>query len=338
MRSFLFLTAVCCWLWTACGGEKPANGGSQPEPKPQPKAEVPVFNPDAAYNYVDAQVKFGPRVPGTPAHAACADWLQKELERLGAKVTLQKAEVERHDGKRLPLLNIIGSFHPERTRRILLCAHWDTRYEADQDPNNPKKQPAMGADDGGSGVGILLEVARVLGERALANIGVDIVLFDVEDQGMSGGSMRLNTDKTWCLGSQYWSRTPHVPGYKADYGILLDMAGASGARFPQESFSREHANAYIQRVWNEAHALGYHDYFVGPLDHDIIDDHVFVTLYAKIPTIDIINLQPGPDGRSRFGHYWHTLQDDMSIIDKSTLKAVGQTLLQVLYKEDAGLL
>lgn len=321
----------------SCGGDKPQPNPkpdtTKQQPKPQTNANIPSFNADNAYVNIEKQVNFGPRVPGTPAHDSCAAWLSRQFEANGAKVIVQKGQVERHDGVRLPMKNIIASYGEGKARRILLCAHWDSRYIADQEPGN-KDKPTLGADDGGSGVGVLLEIARLLNEKPLENIGVDIVLFDTEDQGLSGASMRLNTDKTWCLGAQYWARTPHVPNYKADYGILLDMVGAAGAHFPQEGFSREHANAYLQRVWREAHELGYHDYFTGPVDRQITDDHVFVTLLANIPTIDIINLPPGtPTG---FGHYWHTLKDDMSVINKNTLKAVGQTLTQVLYKEDSG--
>lgn len=340
MKKTIILWGVSLFL-AACGGDnKDPNvgnhNGTTSNPQPKPSVEVPQFNADNAYNHIKRQVDFGARVPGTPAHDSCAAWLKSQFESVGATVYLQTGEVERHDGKRLPLKNIVAAFNEDKPRRILLCAHWDSRYVADADEDaEGSKKPTLGADDGGSGVGVLLEIARIVNEKKLQNIGVDLILFDAEDQGL-GNVYRLNSDKTWCLGAQFWSRTPHKPNYKAEYGVLLDMVGSAGAKFPQEAFSREHANAYLQRVWNEAHSLGYHDYFVGPVDRQITDDHVFVTMLAHIPTIDIINLPPG--SQTGFGHYWHTQKDNMDVINKNTLKAVGQTLTQLLYKEDVGAL
>ncbi len=164
----------------------------------------------------------------------------------------------------------------------------------------------------------------------MKNIGIDIVLFDAEDQGGSGGGY---VRESWCLGAQHWSKNPHVPNYKAEFGILLDMVGARGARFAKEGVSLKHASAYVQLVWETAWELQYSDFFVNEEERQIVDDHVFINEIRKIPTIDIINLPKNSE--TGFGDYWHTHRDNMDIISKSTLKAVGQTLLQVVYQKDA---
>jgi glutaminyl-peptide cyclotransferase len=304
-----------------------------PPPAPSFKEVGPKFDSENAYNMVAKQVAFGPRVPGTPAHDSCATWLLSQFESYGATVTLQTGNVFAHNGtKRYDIKNIIATINPTATKRILLCAHWDSRAQADQETDPEKqKQPVLGADDGASGVGVLLEVARAINSQALKNIGVDIVLFDVEDQGRSGN----NSTQSWCLGAQYWSKTPHVEGYKAEFGILLDMVGARGARFVKEGVSLKHAAMYVDKVWKAAWGRGYRDFFHDVAGKQLIDDHVFINEIRQIPTIDIINSPANSE--TGFGAYWHTLDDNMDIISKTTLEAVGQTLLQVLYQEEAGI-
>jgi hypothetical protein len=297
------------------------------------KVEVPPFSGDSAYLAVQKQVDFGPRVPGTAAHAKCADWLKAEFERYGLQASFQIGEALGRNGQRLPIKNIIALYNPQATNRILLCAHWDTRYIADQDKER-MQEPILGADDGGSGVGVLLEIARLIGKQSL-NIGVDIVLFDTEDQGESGDDpKRPYRPETWCLGSQFWSKTPHVPNYTAKFGILLDMVGSKGANFPKEGLSMRYAGVYVDKVWAMAAKLGYSELFTGPTERQITDDHLFVNEIRRIPTLDIINLPA--NSATGFGHYWHTHKDNMSVIDKFTLQAVGNTVLHVLHYEAAG--
>ncbi|RYZ87092.1 MAG: M28 family peptidase [Moraxellaceae bacterium] len=197
------------------------------------------------------------------------------------------------------------------------------------------------ANDGGSGVGVLLEIARQLSlAQQQPNVGVDIVLFDGEDYGYDGehtdavakaGTHSNATTDSWCLGSQYWSKNLVPAGYKADYGILLDMVGARGARFAREGLSRMYAGHVVNKVWTTASQLGYSSIFI-PYDSDpITDDHQYVMQYAKIPMIDIIEYNI--NGTNYFGDYHHTHDDDMKLIDPITLKAVGQTVLQVIYSE-----
>lgn len=320
-------------LIAACVGceDTPPNGENGDNLPEVDLAEAPKFDEKNAYELIEKQLAFGPRIPGTTAHDSCASWLEEKLSEYGAQAIVQQGSIEGKEGKIFELKNIIGAINPEANKRILLCAHWDTRAEADQDPENPSA-PVPGADDGGSGVAVLLEIARQIQSQPLQNLGVDIVLFDAEDQGTSGFQ---NSSKTWCLGAQYWSKNPHVPDYDAEFGILLDMVGARGARFAKEGVSMKHASIYVNEVWAVAHKLGYYDFFDNATSKQLVDDHVFVNDIRKIPTLDIIN-QP-ENSQSGFGSYWHTEKDNMDIISKTTLNAVGQTVLQVIYNEDAAL-
>lgn len=292
----------------------------------------PDFNSDSAYSYVQKQVDFGPRVPNTAEHIACGDYLVSELKRFGAEVVEQKADLKAFDGTILKSRNIISSFFPEKSNRVLLFAHWDTRPFADQDQDESKhRTPILGANDGGSGVGVLLEVARVLQSKA-PEVGVDIIFFDAEDYGEPSFETAVSPGEWWCLGSQYWAQNPHVANYKARFGILLDMVGAPDAKFHKEYFSMQYAGSVVENIWSTARLLGYDNYFVNADGGAITDDHLPVNKYRKIPSVDIIQYDIHTD--SGFGWYWHTQKDDMSSINKETLKAVGQTVLEVVYKEN----
>ncbi len=292
--------------------------------------EVPDFDSDSAYAYVERQVQFGYRIPNTPEHLATAQYLADELTRHGASVIVQEGEVIAYDGTALSIRNIIGSFSPEKNNRILLFAHWDTRPYADNDPDKSKhRTPIAGADDGASGVGVLLEIARQIGARQ-PQAGVDIVFFDAEDYGEPYWSHTIGRDESWALGSQYWASRPHKQGYQARYGILLDMVGGKGAQFHRELFSMHYASGLVDRVWETAKRLGYGNYFVESDGGYINDDHLYVNQYG-IPSIDIIPCYPST--QTGFPPYWHTLDDTMKNIDRATLKAVGQTVLTVIYEE-----
>ncbi|MBS1585577.1 MAG: M28 family peptidase [Bacteroidetes bacterium] len=286
---------------------------------------VPRFNPDSAYQGVAAQVAFGPRVPGSPAQQKCAAWMQTMLRRYCDTVYKQETKVKGGDGKMLPCINLIGVINPAATKRILLLTHWDSRSWADMDTKD-KDKPILAADDAGSGVGVLIEVARQVKIAHLdPSTGIDILFTDVEDYGKSEWG-----DDSYCLGTQYWARNPHVPGYRADFGILLDMVGAKEARFPLEQLSTQFAPEVQQMVWAAAGRAGFSSYFSFTQGAAITDDHEYVNKLAHIPTIDIINLTAGI--ASPFATHWHTHQDNMEIIDKNTLNAVGQTLLQVIFE------
>ena len=295
--------------------------------------QVPAFNADSAYLYVKQQVDFGPRTPNSRAHDLCGDYLAARLESFGAKVYNQRADLTGYDGKTLKARNIIGAFNPDAKRRVLLCAHWDTRPWADNDPDEANHhKPILGANDGASGVGVLLEVARQLQQQAPA-IGVDIIFFDMEDSGTPQFASSLGDDShTWCLGSQYWARAPHVQGYNARFGILLDMVGGKGATFLREGYSMQHAPSVVKKVWKAAAKLGFGNYFIDEDGGYVNDDHGPVNEIARIPCIDIINCSL-TDELSSFGNFWHTLDDNMDVIDRATLQAVGQTVLHVVYNE-----
>ncbi|MEG1544810.1 MAG: M28 family peptidase, partial [Tannerellaceae bacterium] len=282
-----------------------------------------------AYLFVEEQVAFGPRVPNTEGHRACGNYLTAQLKRFGAKVYEQEMLLTAYDKTSLKTRNVIGSFNPENSKRILLFAHWDTRPYADNDPNPANHFKAIdGADDGASGVGALLEIARQMGLKH-PNTGVDIIFFDAEDYGTPEFITDYTPD-TWCLGTQFWAKNPHVPGYKAEFGILLDMVGSKGATFFKEQTSMRYAAHIVDNVWETARNLGYGKYFINSTMGAITDDHQYVISGRGIPCIDIINYDPQADG---FGAYWHTLDDTMKNIDRETLKAVGQTVLEVVYNQ-----
>lgn len=293
--------------------------------------ETTSFSEDSAYAYIEKQVLFGPRVPNSPEHEACKNWLISKLGSYADTVIAQKADLKAYNGKILKSTNIIASFNPEATDRILLCAHWDTRPFADQDQEGIQ-EPILGANDGASGVGVLIEIARQL-KISPMEIGVDLVLFDAEDYGQPAFSEEDYMPNSYCLGSQYWSANPHVPNYKANYGILLDMVGGPNAVFTMEGTSVYYANNIVHKVWEIAHALNYGSYFSYIQTPAITDDHLYINQIAKIPTIDIIQYDKTTE--SGFAWYWHTHKDNLDAIDKKTLKAVGQTLIQCLAQENA---
>jgi Zn-dependent M28 family amino/carboxypeptidase len=296
-----------------------------------PSVEVPVFDADSAYRYTEAQTDFGPRVPNTAAHRACGLYLASELERRGATVVTQETTASTYDGKPLQIKNIIASFGAERSRRILLCAHWDSRPFADHDPDPSNHRKAIsGANDGAGACGVLLEIARQI-SLSPPSVGVDIVLFDAEDWGTPVFDQRKYGSGGWCLGSKYWAKNPHVKNYKAEYGILLDMVSAPNAQFYREMFSMQHADQIVNKVWATAQALGFDNYFIPRNGGGITDDHLEVFKYLKIPCIDII--QYDPRSETGFGSYWHTVNDTMENVDRETLRAVGQTVLYVVYNE-----
>ncbi|MES2836253.1 MAG: M28 family peptidase [Bacteroidota bacterium] len=286
---------------------------------------TPQFNADSAYAFIKKQVDFGPRVPGTKNHQQCADYLTAKLKNYGAEVMVQNGKVNTYDKKTFDLKNIIASFNPNQPNRILLCAHWDTRHIADRD-NSKKEQPIDGANDGASGVGVLLEIARLLQEQK-STLGIDIILFDLEDYGEPRES-DAGMEDSWCLGSQYWAKNKHKANYSAQYGILLDMVGAKDATFLMETSSDYYASWVNKKMWDNAIRLGYSNYFVYDKFGPITDDHLYINQFAKIPTIDIIQWDKN---RSDFGSYHHTHKDNMSVIDKNTLKAVGQSVVETIY-------
>ena len=285
---------------------------------------VPAFSADSAYKFIEKQLSFGPRNPGSKGHRAAGEYLMNKMESYAgkSKVFGQEFTEPGYGQDTLQLTNIIAAFNPRETDRIMLCAHWDTRPRADEGSVDTEK-PIPGADDGASGVAVLLELARLF-EQHPPPIGVDLVLFDGEDYGKSG-----DLDK-YFMGSRYWSQNPPVKGYAPRFGILLDMVGGKGARFPQEQYSLRYAPALVNEVWTIAQEEGFADLFIDKKGNAISDDHVVINQALGIPTIDIIRHNTNKKGNG-FAPYWHTQNDDISIIDSHTLDAVGQELTELIY-------
>lgn len=302
----------------ACSSQRNDNTSENMHEETIIKMEI-AFNADSAYHNIEKQVSFGPRVPNTQAHRECREWLIAELTRYGAEVTRQDISLKAFDGTILDATNIIGSYNPSSDNRILLLAHWDCRpwADADPDPANHKK-PVDGANDGASGVGVLLEIARLIEKHSISK-GIDILFVDAEDWGEDGN------DESWAMGSRYFANNPHKPGYRPNQAILLDMVGGHDAKFRKEFFSIQNAPTLVDKVWSVAAESGYGNYFSTEIGGAVTDDHVEL-LKVGIPAIDIIEFHP----ENGFNPTWHTINDNMNGISKETLKAVGQTIINYI--------
>lgn len=300
----------------------------QSQKQTEPTVVVPAFNFDSAYAFVNDQLNFGPRVPGSKAHKNCEIYLTQKLKSYTASVIVQNGSAKTFDGNIFPIKNIIAQFNPQLGNRIILSAHWDTRPFADADSIN-KYKPFDGANDGASGVAVLLEVARQLSIHK-PQVGIDIVLFDMEDYGQEQTDNRFpQQENTWCLGSQYWAANPHIPNYTAQYGILLDMVGGKDAVFPKEGTGMQFASHVVNHVWQVAQGMGYSN-FINQTTNPTIDDHYYVNTIAKIPCIDIVHYDIQRPG---YPHYHHTHGDNISVIDKNTLGQVGQLMLKIIFTQ-----
>lgn len=305
------------------------------DPKKEPKQNTKTekidlkkypFSADSAFQFIKKQVDFGPRVPGTKNHKQCADYLKDQLALYCDTAFFQTFKSQNYKGDRFTAYNIIGSTKPNNNQRILLCAHWDTRPWSDEDAKT-KDTPSDGADDGASGVGVLLEIARNLDQMNL-NYGIDFIFFDAEDAGARSDP---NLQGTWCLGSQYWAQNPHKKNYSAQFGVLLDMVGAKGATFPMEGFSMQYAAQTTRQIWSKAAELGFGSIFVGNTGQSITDDHYYINTILDIPTVNIIH--HNAYGSRTFGDHWHTKADNLSIIDLKPINAVGKTLTAFLMNQ-----
>ena len=292
----------------------------------------PEFNADSAYAYCAAQCDFGPRTMNSEAHDRCADWIEQKFRQFGCEVQLQKADLKGYAGTTLKTRNIIARANPSATTRLLVCAHYDCRPWADNDPDSTNwRKPVMGANDGASGIAVMLELARLMQNDTTLAVGVDFVCFDAEDWGTPQWADVSDNGDSWALGAQYFA--DNLPkSYDVRYGVLLDMVGGQGARFYQEGVSKQYAPAIVKKIWRAARKAGYGSTFPTSDGGMITDDHVPLNQKAGIPTIDIINYYPDC-AQSSFGPTWHTVIDDMNHIDPATLKAVGQTMVQVIYSE-----
>lgn len=286
-----------------------------------------VFCADSAYHFIVRQCEFGPRVPGSTAHRQCGDWLMQRFRSLGLDVEEQVAPLTMWDGKTFQCRNIIARYTPQQADStvapVVMAAHWDARPWADADPDESKhEEPVMAANDGASGVAVMLEMARQIKEVSPKR-PVHFVCFDLEDYGSD------EHDGSFALGAQYWAQHNATP---YEWGILLDMVGGRGARFCYEGFSMRYASWLVARTWAAAETTGAAEFFPKKDGSFITDDHGPMN-EAGIPTIDIIPYYDQA-GIPSFGPTWHTTADTPENISKETLQAVGQTLFQLLHEHN----
>jgi len=336
------LFIVLCLLLVGCA--------SAPK-KAAEAAPAVAFDADSAYRFVAGQVAFGPRVPGTEAHQQCLLYIGQTLERFGAQVQIQTGEMIRYDGQMQHVANICAhlpadSAYADRPA-ILLAAHYDSRPWADQEEDYTHRTiPIPGANDGASGVGVLMEVARQWQRQQEHKRPVEIVLFDCEDMGAPAFYTGKQLPHSWCLGAQLWANTyiqqrSAPPSNSASvltasalyaYGILLDMVGDPNASFPREYYSMQYAGKYVDKIWRTAEQLGFAHRFVSTRTYPITDDHYYVNTIAKIPCVDIIHYVPG--GETGFAWWWHTQKDDMSNVNPNTLREVGMVMMTLINATD----
>ena len=314
-------------LMVACGTTKKSESEEQ-------KAVSITFSADSAYNYCAAQCQYGPRTMNSEAHEKCGEWIAQQFEKYGCEVELQKADLKGYDGTILKSTNIIARSPKSDKPRIMICAHWDSRPWADNDPDEANwKKPVMAANDGASGAAVMLELARLLQQNDSANVAVDFICFDAEDWGTPQWEDDSDAS-SWALGAQYWAKeyvsSLNTSPSTYQYGILLDMVGGQSATFYREYYSMKYAQSIVEKVWQAASIAGYGSYFPNKDNGGITDDHLPVNEVANIPCIDIISHYPDCQ-QSNFGPTWHTVSDDMEHIDKNTLQAVGQTLIQLIF-------
>lgn len=318
----IFAASALMLAGIACGNTRPDKSTAEDTNEAVEEISGIVFNEDSAFAYLKKQCDFGPRIPETEPHLLCGDWLENELKRHGATVSVQRAKLKVADGTTVNARNIIGQYNPDATDRLLLLAHWDTRPVADEDPvESNRSKPVDGANDGASGVAVLLEIARQIGKQNPQR-GVDIVFVDVEDMGDRGD------DESWALGARYFAENPFKDGYVPTEAILLDMVGGQGAVFTREYFSMQAAPDLVNRIWSLGRKLGYTMNFSDAPGGAVTDDHVEL-IKQGVPAIDIIEMSPN----GGFNRWWHTTEDTPDKIDPASLKAVGQTVTEYIYRK-----
>jgi len=306
-------TLLLCLCILSCG-----NGKQQPPARPTREAQnvqVPEFDGKLAFEQLTRQTSFGPRVPGTSAHDECLKYLQTTLQNYGATVTLQPFDHTGYSGELLKMTNVVASFNSVAATRILLIAHWDSRPQADQEQDASKRSlPILGANDGASGVAILMEIARHLRNNPPAT-GIDMLLVDGEDYGREGDL------DNYLLGTKYF--VDHLPpGFKPAFGILLDMVGDKDLEIPKEPNSLQYAPDIVELIWSTAKSMGVYQ-FSDRIQRPVIDDHLPLN-EAGIKTVDLIDFDYPQ---------WHTTGDTPDKCSPESLQAVGRVLMQVLYSQ-----
>ncbi len=288
-------------LATACGDAKP------------PARE---FDGPSAFRYIETQLAFGPRIPGTPAHRRAAAWLDRQLRERADTVIVQSWTHVTVGGDSLPLTNFIARFNPDATKRILFLAHWDSRPTADGPASTDSAAPVPGANDGGSGVAVLLGVADVL-DRAPPAIGVDLLLVDGEDFGDFTG-----TPKDVLIGSRYYASHP-APGPQPLYAVLFDLVADKDLQIFQEGNSLIGSPEVVELVWNTARDLGYAGTFVANPKHTLIDDHLELQKVG-IRAIDVVDFDYPA---------WHTKDDTIDKVSAASLQIVGDVAVALARRE-----
>ena len=318
LKFYMFLVPALA-VSAACGGGQASRSDAAAAEKTPPTAVSTPFDADSAYSYVAAQTAFGPRVPGSQAHRLCGDYIAGKLRQAGLAVSFQDTVIIDGNGARRPVRNIIGSFRPSAPTTVLLAAHYDSRPNADQDPDPANhSKPIDGANDGASGVAVILELARHLSSLP-ENVGVEVAILDQEDNGDYAGD-----DELWCIGSQAWAQMARNRATLPAMGILLDMVGGRDAVFNPELFSKTYAPALVTHVWSTAAKNGYAHRFPTKIGGALNDDHLYI-MRAGVPCIDIVESANPATGS--FNPTWHTLDDTLENIDPATLKAVGDVVL-----------
>lgn len=325
-----FMISLVAVAMGACGNAQ--NSATSDAATDADAARTMEFDADSAYAYVAAQTAFGPRVPNTDAHARCGAWLVGKLKEFGAEnVTVDSCDITAYDGTRLNARNISAQINPSAGKRILLLSHWDSRPWADQEKDTSlRRKPIDGANDGASGVGVILELVRGFSANH-PKVGIDVLFVDAEDYGRHSDEPSPSSDQdSWALGSKYWAENPTVDLSKVRYAVLLDMVGGKNAVFPREYFSEYMAKPINDKVWQAAEKAGYAERFADRVGTPVVDDHLSLAA-AGVPTIDIIETDHPSTGS--FNPTWHTLADNIDNIDRETLKAVGQTLGYLIINE-----
>ena len=323
MTKRLLSIAIAATLFFACNNN--GNPTQLETTTDYTKVETPAFDADSAYNFVAQQLAFGPRIPNSQAHDKCAAYLANTMRQWCDTVIVQDFNATLWDNTKAKGKNIIASVNPKAENRILLAAHWDSRAYADQESDKDKwHSPILGANDGASGVAVIMEIARAFHNNNI-NTGIDFIFFDLEDQGSPAFSDNYQSD-TWCLGAQHWAINPHVPFYKAQYGILLDMVGGFKPRFTKEEVSMKFAPGITNKLWTIAQQLGYGNIFDNSQSDPILDDHMYINQNTSIPMVDIVCNQ----ANHSFFEHWHTQGDNLDAIDRNTLAIVAKVVMTAI--------
>lgn len=320
-----FLPILCTALVALSGCSKLKDRFSGPKT---------AFDAQAALAYAKAQVDFGPRAPGTPAHDKAGDWITAEMKKRTDSVTDQRWTQTTAGGAHLAMHNILARFNPTATQRVLYVTHWDTRPTADDDSNfGNKALPILGANDGASGVGLFVALGDFF-KKTPPSVGVDLLFVDGEDWGsFTPDSNGVYPDALF--GSQYFANHLPSPDYKPLFGVLWDMIGDADLQIYQEANSVQNAPEVVNRVWQAAMDLGYGNYFIRQVGQQITDDQV--PLQSKgLRVIDVLDIQYGPLP-SNYGpltpsspNYHHTMQDTFDKISAKSLQVIGDVAVTLV--------